>query len=124
MPKPHLSKEIVIAMRREAKRGMLVEEIAKMCGVSIKCARDALRGYTWGCVDVEEQPLGRYESRYRQPARDPQRKLTPEAIEGIKAMRDYGYSGKAIGAIYGVSDTTVFRVLRGETYKWVGATNG
>jgi transcriptional regulator len=45
------------------------------------------------------------------------RKLTPDDVAQIRALRDKGFSYHAIGSMFGVSDQNVGMVVRNEIHK-------
>jgi len=111
-----LTEQIVMECRRRYAAGETCAVLGAEFGVEASTMGEAVTGGTWAWVPGA---IPRGAKRYhRRGAAHPAAKLTPEVIEEIRRRGAAGEYQRDIAAGFGVSQSTVWRVIHGTT--WAG----
>jgi DNA-binding XRE family transcriptional regulator len=110
-----LNEEMVRRIRELRTTGLTQDEIAGMLGVTQTTVGDAERGRKWGHVRTEDIPSA--PRVVRRGSSNVNAKLREEDIPRIKFLFSLGDSAASIARSYGVSDTIIFGVVSGKSWR-------
>ena len=109
-----LTEQIVTECRRRYAAGETTTVLAAEFGVEASTMSEAVTGGTWAWVPGAIPRGGR--AYHRRGAAHPAAKLTPEVIQEILRRGAAGEYQRDIAARFGVSQSTVWRVIHGKTW--------
>ena len=115
MGAPKLTVEVVVEMRRAAKRGVTAAECARLAGVGKPAAAMAINGDRWANVNEIEPPATN--GRFRQGRSSAL--LDEWDVRLMRAMRQNGATYKRLSEVFGVSLQAANRICRRISYGWV-----